>query len=87
MRKLQSGLESDSGLLGCCFSVLVSPLNCLVQAHLPSLCPTDLPILVSSLVSLAIMHARGILAKVDPVQISTPEIHWRLFGKHPSMAE
>ena len=67
--------------------MLISPLNCLVQAWLPSLCPTDLPILVATLVSLAIMHARGILAKVDPAQISTPEIHWRLFGKHSSIAE
>ena len=83
--------------------MLISPLNCLVRAQLPSVSPTLVPILVSSLVSLSIMHARGILTKVkivfkkliiiiiltkvDPVQISTPEIHWRLFGKHSSMSE
>ena len=45
------------------------------------LSPADLSIAASALVALSLLNSRGILYKVDLSQISTPEIHWRLFGK------
>merc|ERR1719189_246336 len=70
-----------AGLLGCFSSVIILPLRTALASSLPHLGLTDLPLLVASLVSLALLGSRGILSRVELVQVSTPEIHWRLFGK------
>ena len=70
------------GLFGCLSSVFLLPSSAVTSLNLASfLSPSDLSIASSVLVALSVLNCRGILYKVDLSQISTPEIHWRLFGK------
>ena len=71
----------DLGLLGCFASVFLLPLPTLFSISVTSISPTDIPIAVSIIVIISVLSSKGILSKVEHVQISTPEIHWRLFGK------
>ena len=58
-----------AGLLGCFSSVIILPLRAALASSLPHLGLTDLPLLVASLVSLALLGSRGILSRVELVQV------------------
>ena len=58
-----------AGLLGCFSSVIILPLRTALASSLPHLGLTDLPLLVASLVSLALLGSRGILSRVELVQV------------------
>ena len=49
--------------------MIILPLRTALASSLPHLGLTDLPLLVASLVSLALLGSRGILSRVELVQV------------------
>ena len=65
-------------MIGSGASILLIPLSNLTPL---SISPLDLSIAASMAVVFPLLNSRGVLQKIEPGQVSTPEIHWRLFSK------
>ena len=58
--------------------MLLLPLS---RLSMLSTSPLNITVLVSMVTVFLLLNGRGVLQKIEPGQVSTPEIHWRLFSK------